>query len=214
MPGLFDRVFGGPASAQLSPEQRRGAGARGLMDFGLALMASDKPFAQAIAMGTMAGRQSYGQYAEEAKQADVAKKLEQIFARGLEPEAVEKGLATALGGGDVETARTLGPILQSLIATGRDRTAPPPNLQLKEVGNNMIWFNPKTGEAVSSFQIPDEGLTDQQHARLLQAYAQFDTKTGNLWEVPIQVSRVMSATNRLLASYDTQGNALVSRGGR
>lgn len=219
--GFLTRLFGGPQAGLLSPEQQKQAGAKALTDFGLSLMvtAAPPPFGQpptplgkAIAMGTMAGRESFSRFVESTRQTETREAVSAAIQSGTEGEfdveALGSAFNAAIQGGDIDTARTIVPLLQAAMS---NRAATLPNLVSKELplseeeggGRALVWFNPKTGTQVGPIlKLPDEGLSSEEMGKIQQAYAQFNTRTAKLQEIPAQFRRVFATTSELLASYD------------
>lgn len=221
--GVLSRLFGGsPQAGLLSPEQLRGAEKRALTDFGLSLLVSSAPppfgqprtpLGKAIAMGTLAGRESFERFTQQTRAVETQKAVEGALEGGFSVEALGSAFKEALEGGDIDSARTIVPLLQSaMAAAGQSTTAP--NLISKEIpledgGKGIGWFNPKTGDLVSIMKLPDEGLTPEEMAKIQQAYGQFQTATAKLQEIPQQFRRVFATSQALLASFDEKGRPLV-----
>ncbi len=161
-------------------------------------------FLAAIAAGTKAGQASYEQYVGKKRAVDTMGDISDILSGGLTPKALEDAIARAVRGGDMDTARTLSPILTALIGQEGGTL---PNLMKHELENGQVaFFNPKTGQHVTTYTPPPgEGapdLTEEQMRIISQAYGQYDTTTKTMREVPLQVRRVFAPTNRLIASFN------------
>jgi hypothetical protein len=195
----------------LSKQEQAGAGQRALRDFGLSLiMAGAAPgggkqapsFLAALAGGTKAGEASYEDFAARTRAARSQMEMKDILAGGPTPEALSEAYGSALASGDLETARTIGPVLQSLIS---QQGGTIPNLMKHELENGTVaFFNPKTGEHVTSYSPPlgeAADITPEDMRIIGSAYDRFDTTTKLLREIPLQVRRVFAPTNRMIASF-------------
>ena len=222
--GVLSRLFGGsPQAGLLSPQQLRGAEKRALMDFGLSLLVSSAPppfgqprtpLGKAIAMGTLAGRESFDRFTRQTRAVETQEGVSESLEGGFSIEALGSAFTEALQGGDIDTARTIVPLLQSAMAAAGVSAPTQPNLVSKEIpleggGKGIGWFNPKTSELVSIFKLPDKGLTTEEMAKIQQGYSQFQTATAKLQEIPQQFRRVFATSQALLASFDEQGRPLV-----
>lgn len=221
--GVLSRLFGGsPQSGLLSPQQLRGAEKRALMDFGLSLLVSSAPppfgqprtpLGKAIAMGTLAGRESFERFTQQTRAVETQEAVGGALEEGLSLEALGSAFTEAMQSGDINSARTIVPLLQqAMSAAGESTTAP--NLVHKEIpleggGKGLGWFNPKNGQLISVMKLPDEGLTTEEIAKIQQGYAQFQTATAKLQEIPQQFRRVFATSQALLASFDEQGRPII-----
>lgn len=224
--GVLSRLFGdSPQAGLLSPEQLRGAEQRALRDFGLSLLVSSAPppfgqprtpLGKAIAMGTLAGRESYNRFVQQTRAVETQEAVSEALEGGFSIEALGSAFTEALQGGDIESARTIVPLLQSAMAAAGESTTAP-NLQAREIpleeemggGRGLAWFNPKTGELVSVMRLPDEEMSPEEQAKIQTAYAQFQTATAKMQEIPQQFRRVFATTQELVRSFDEEGRPLI-----
>lgn len=207
----LEGVFGGPGRGLLTPEQRAEATKESLRSFGLALLAQSGPpgggrnapsFLQALAAGTIAGREAYKQSGAEQRKAAATKDIEDILAGGFSGPNLQAAYTRAVQVGDQDTARTLVSAMQTLPEGG---TAP--NLTSIERDNgDVVFFNPKTGEEVTTWSPPEGSagvqLAPEDKRIIAQILGQFETATRTMQEVPLQVRRVFGPTNRLIQSYE------------
>ncbi len=226
--GLLDKVGGfigkagqtvsqgllaGPERHTLDADQRREAGQQGLRDMGLSLLMSGGPpgggrnaptTLAAIAAGAQAGRASYRDTAERLRAAETTVGIEEAMADGYSPEALQNAFTAAIEGGDLETARSIGPILQQMISS----QATSPNT-IKETTDPLtgekIFFD-MSGPAPREIMRIGAGMEgdilpsglQQERGRILSRLA---TRSSGVTDVANSYRRVLSATNTLL-NYD------------
>jgi len=208
----LEGVFSGPGRGLLTPEQRAQATKESLRTFGLSLLAQSGPpgggrnapsFLQALAAGTMAGRESYKQSGAEQRKAAATKDIEDILAGGFSGTNLANAYTRAVQAGDQDTARTLAGPLQTILAS-EDGTEP--NLKSIERDNgDVVFFNPKTGEEVSTWHPPegtDVRMSAEDKRLATSVVGQFMSNTNLLREIPQQVRRVYAPTNRIIRTYE------------
>ena len=156
MPGLLGEIFGAPSGKLLEKEERQGAERQAVMDMGLSLMANSmpssfnepsKPLFQALALGVMSGRGAYKRYADATRAAATATDIEELMSGPMSLDTLKSTYQRALAGGDVETARTVGPLIQSMLRAEAESAENPRNLQFREdpQTGNMVVVDPTPG---------------------------------------------------------------------
>jgi hypothetical protein len=228
MPGILDALFAGPEAGLLTPEQRQLAGKQALRDFGLSLIMSGAPpgggknappFLAALAAGTKAGEQSYANYAQRERQAQTTGRIEDILAGGLTPMSAGAAFGEAVAGRDLETARTLGPLLQSYVSAGRGTGKADMKLEDKTnplTGEREWWAVPT---APGPGQVPQLVMTQETEGDVLPpglqesqraVLSRFASASSDVRDVANSYRRVLSATNTLLKAEEEMAEASAS----
>ena len=202
---VFQELFGGPMSGLLSKEQIAGAEKQALRDFSLSMLAnagSRSPggtppsFVEALAMGTIAGRESYDKYSQEVRSVEAAQDIDQLLSQGLNVDSISAAYTRAVRAGDLDTARTLGPLLQDLIGPGGVS-----NLIPKEDPQTgyINWHDGPTGQIVlrgtGDKDILAPGLRDEKN-RIVN---NFNQQVAASRDVANSYRRVLSSTTTLVA---------------
>ena len=217
-------LLAGPERHTLSEAQRKEAGQQGLRDMGLSLLMSGAPpgggrnapsTLAAIAAGAQSGRSSYRDAAERLRAAGTTAGVEEALAGGYSPESLQNAFTAAVEGGDIETARAIGPILQQMISSG----ATPGSNTIKEtidpLTDEKIFFDMSSGMpreimrigAGMEGEILPSGLQEER-GRILSRLA---TRSSGVTDVANSYRRVLSATNTLL-QYDDAAALAKERG--
>jgi hypothetical protein len=171
-PNLLDRIlglYGADPNTHIPQEQRKGALGQGLWNAGMAMNAIQGRGHDAPTLGQSLGAAFQGlrgtgaQMANEQRQAQMR---EMLSSGALNPQQLQAAMQTMLANGDHEGARTVGTVLQQLLAAGDDRYIKSKDPIYDTL--NGTWIYPESGE----FAAPTEWRT-QQHPQ-----------TGRQVEVP------------------------------
>jgi hypothetical protein len=189
--GILSKFLGSPVSGLLSKEQRQGAEQRALQDFGLAMLAAGDPsagpggapgFGKALAMGVMAGRESFDRFARDAETVETRQKQEAIFAEGLSLPALENAAAEALRAGDLATVQAVTPLIREMRANAAfaAEAAAPVDFQILKGDNEYLVFepgNPRPIETIPFAAEDGDRLHFVTHGNTVSA---FDAFTGDM----------------------------------
>jgi hypothetical protein len=197
--GLLTDVFGSPAAGLLSDEQVRGAEKHALRNFGLRMMmaSGETPnFLQAIAAGTMAGREAYEQFGSKARSVDMAQDIDQLLEQGLTPQSLADTYTRALRGGDLDTVRAIGPLLNTLMGDGGSqlKLVPKDNPQTGYID----WHDPTTGQVVLEGTGDEDILAPALRDDKENIIDRFERKVAPQRDVANSYRRVLSATSALI----------------
>lgn len=203
--GILNELFSGPVSGLLSEEQVAGAEKQALRDFSLSMLAnagSKTPggtppsFIEALAMGTIAGRESYNKYASDVRGVEAAQDIDDLLKQGVTPDSLTDAFGRAIRSGDLETARTIGPILQSLMGSGGEnmRLIPKDNPQTGYID----WHDPTTGQVVLEGTGSEDILAPALRDDKENIVDRFERKVAPQRDVANSYRRVLSATQTLV----------------
>lgn len=223
MPGLLGKIFGAPSGKLLSEEEQQTAERQAVMDMGLSLMANSMPtsfnepaksLTQAIALGVMSGRGSYKRYAESTRAAATATDIESIMSGPMSLATLQDAYQRAIAGGDIETARTVGPLIQSMLTAEASAVERPPNLQFREdpQTGNLVALDPGSGQKILEY-LPGTGqLNPVQKKTAADLTHKFMTNPENvkLYDVANSYKRVAVAAQALMGEEQKRMEAKAS----
>jgi hypothetical protein len=150
----LQRLIGGPASQQLSPEQNASAGQEAMIQAGLAaLMASGQgqPTLAGLAMALSQGRQAGGAARQQIQQAQVRRQLANQAQQAGQAQLMSF-FSEAIAAGDMESAKMAVDLIKA--TQGR----PGSGFEFRTLQNRLIRVNPITGAAEVALEVPPEEL--------------------------------------------------------
>lgn len=161
---IFRGLYGAPADPRLSEQQNQRAFGQGLTQGGLAMMlagGSGPPgsvrapndLLSLLAQGMMASQQGTQMGQAQALRAQYQSRMQELAQGDVTPENLGRMMMSAIGAGDVQSARTLSEVLKSMMAGGGSRMRPQYINRTENGQRYRIAVDPVTMEEIARTKI-------------------------------------------------------------